>query len=62
MLLLNNLQNVEENILDRNDSRISEMLLLEGDFHLMMQNEGILNAAIQCKIYTKRFDVSPAIL
>lgn len=28
----------------------------------MMQNEGILNAAIQCIIYTKRFDVSPAIL
>ena len=53
MTLLNRLQNVEENILDRNDYRLSEILLF---LRLMMQKTIILNATIQYIFDPKKID------
>ena len=52
MTFLNKLQNVEENNLDRNYSRISEILLYAVTvIHVTMQKT-ILNATIQCMFDT----------
>ena len=55
MALLNNLQNVEENILDRNYSQLSEILLF-GD-PAFNDAKNILNPTIQYIFNARRFDV-----
>ena len=57
MTLLNKLQNVEENILDRNYSQLSEILLFSDSSFNDATNASILNATIQYIVDTKRFDV-----
>ena len=57
MTLLTNLQNVEENILDRNYSRLSEILLFGDSSFNDAKNTSILNSTIQYIFDTKRFDV-----
>ena len=61
MALLNNLQNVEENILDRNYSRLQEVLRFGDSSFNDAKNISILNAAIQYIFDTKRFDDSLAV-
>ena len=61
MALLNNLQNVEEHILDRNYSRLPEVLRFGDSSFNDAQNISILNAAIQYIFDTKRFDDSLAV-
>ena len=57
MTLLTNLQNIAENILDRNYSRISGIFLF-GDYSFNnAKNTSILNSTIQYIFDTKRFDV-----
>ena len=56
MTLLNNHQNVEENILDRNYSRLSEILLFRDSSFNDAKNTSILNSTIQYIFDTKRFD------
>ena len=58
MTLLTNLQNVEENILDRNYSRISEIHLYGDSSFNDVKNTSILNSTIQYIFGTKRFDVA----
>ena len=55
--LLSNLQNTEENILDRNDFRVLEMLLFS-DSSFSDAKKSILNATFQYNFDTKRFHVS----
>ena len=55
--LLDNLQSVGENIHDRNDSQISELLLFGVSSNNDASNTCILNATIQNILATKRFDV-----
>ena len=57
MTLLTNVQNIEENILDRNCSPISEMLLYGDSSFNDSKNTSILNLTIQYIFDTKRFDV-----
>ena len=57
MTLLTNLQNVKENILDRNYSRLSEILLFGDSSFNDAKNTSILNSTIQYILDTKRFDV-----
>ena len=57
MTLLNKLQNVEENILDKNYSQLSEILLFSDSSFNDATNASILNATIQYIVDTKRFDV-----
>ena len=57
MTLLNNLQNVEENILDRNYSRLSEILLFGDSSFNDWKNTNILNATIQYIFDTRRSEV-----
>ena len=57
MTPLTNLQNVEENILDRNYSRLSEILLFGDSSFNDAKNTSILNSTIQYIFDTKRFDV-----
>ena len=57
MKLLTNLQNVEENILDRNYSRFSEILLFGDSSFNDVKNTSILNSIIHYILDTKRFDV-----
>ena len=57
MTLLTNLQNIAENILDRNYSRLSGIFLF-GDYSFNnAKNTSILNSTIQYIYDTKRFDV-----
>ena len=55
--LLDNLQSIGENIHDKNDSQISELLLLGISSNNDASNTCILNATIQYILVTKRFDV-----
>ena len=57
MTLLTYLQNVEENILDRNYSRVSEILLFGDSSFNNAKNTSILNSTIQYIFDAKRFDV-----
>ena len=57
MSLWNNLQNIDENILDRSYSRLSEILLFGDSSFNEAKNTSILNATIQYIYDTKRFDV-----
>ena len=57
MTLLTNLQNVEENILDRNNSQLSEILLFSDTSFNDAKKTSILNFTIQYIFDTKRFDV-----
>ena len=57
MTLLTNFQNVEENILDRNNSRLSDVLLFGDSSFNDAKNTSILNSTIQYIFDTKRFDV-----
>ena len=55
--LLDNLQSIGENIHDKNDSQISELLLFGVSSNNDASNTCILNATIQYILATKRFDV-----
>ena len=55
--LLDNLQSIEENMHDKNDSQISELLLFGVTSNNDAPNTCILNATIQYILATKRFDV-----
>ena len=55
--LLDNLQSIGENIDDKNDSQISELLLFGVSSNNDASNTLILNATIQYIFTTKRFDV-----
>ena len=57
MTLLTNFQNVEENILDRNNSRLSDVFLFGDSSFTDAKNTSILNSTIQYILDTKRFDV-----
>ena len=57
MTLLTYLQNVEENILDGNYSRVSEILLFGDSSFNNAKNTSILNSTIQYIFDAKRFDV-----
>ena len=57
MTLLTKLLNIEENILDRNFSRISETLLYDDSSFSNTRNTTILNSTNQYIFDTKRFDV-----
>ena len=57
MTLWNNVQNIDENILHRNYSRLSEILLFGDSSFNDAKNTSILNATIQNIYDTKRFDV-----
>ena len=54
---LDNLQSIGENIHDKNDSQISELLLFGVSSNNGASNTCILNATIQYILATKRFDV-----
>ena len=57
MTLLSNFQNFDKNILDRNYSKLSEILLF-GDYSFNnAKNTSALNSTIQYIFDTKRFDV-----
>ena len=58
MTLLTNLQHVEENILDRNCSRLSKVVLFGDSSFKNAKNTNILNPTIQYIFDTKRFDVA----
>ena len=55
--LLTNLQNVEENILNINNSRLSEILLFGNSSFNNAKNTSILSSTIQYIFDTERFDV-----
>ena len=55
--LLDNLQSIGENINDKNDSQISELLLFGVSSNNDASNTCNLNATIQFILPTKRFDV-----
>ena len=55
--LLDNLQSIGENIDDKNDSQISELLLFGVSSNNDASNTCILNATIQYIFTTKIFDV-----
>ena len=55
--LLTNLQNVEENNLDKNYSRLSEILLFSDSSFNDAKNTSTLNSTIQYIFDTKRFNV-----
>ena len=58
MSLWSNLQSIDENILDRSYSRLSEILFF-GDYSFNdAKNTSILNATIQYIYDTKRSDVT----
>ena len=57
MTLLDNLQSIGENIHNKNDSQISELLLFGVSSNNDASNTCILNATIQYIMATKRFDV-----
>ena len=57
MTLLANLQNIEENIFDRHNSRLSEIILFGDSSFNYAKNISILNSTIQYIFDTKRFDV-----
>ena len=54
--LLDNLQNIGENIHDKNDFQFSEFLLLVVSLNNDASDTCILNATIQYMLITKRFD------
>ena len=55
--LLDNIQSIGENIHDKNDSQISELLLFCVSSNNDASNTCILNATIQFILPTKRFDI-----
>ena len=57
MTLLTNLKNVKEKILERNYSRLSEILLFSDSSFNDAKKTSILNSTIQYIFDTKRFDV-----
>ena len=56
-ILLDNLQSIEENIHDKNDSQILELLPFSVSSNNDASNTCILNATFQYILATKRFDV-----
>ena len=54
---LDNLQSIGENIHDKNDSQISELLLFDVSSNNDKSNTCILNATIQYILAIKKFDV-----
>ena len=56
MTFLNNLQSVEEDIFDRNNSRPSEILLFGDYLFNNAKNTSVLNATIRYIFDNKRFD------
>ena len=56
--LLDNLQSIRENIHDKNDSQISELILFGVSSNNDASNTWMLNATTQYILATKRFDVA----
>ena len=56
-IFINNIQNINENILSRSDSKISETLLFDISPFNDAKNRYILNTTIDNILSTKRFDV-----
>ena len=56
-ILLDNLQSIEENIHDKNDSQILELLPFSVSSNNDASNTCILNVTFQYILATKRFDV-----
>ena len=56
MTFLNNLQSVEEDIFDRNNSRLSEILLFGDSLFNNAKNTSVLNPAVRYIFDNKRFD------
>ena len=57
LTLLNNLQNIGENIIERNYSRFSKILLFGDSSFNDAKKKSILNATIRHTFDTKRFNV-----
>ena len=55
---MDNLQSIRENIHDKNDSQISELILFGVSSNNDASNTWMLNATTQYILATKRFDVA----
>ena len=56
LTLFNKLQSIDENILSKDDSKISKVLLLGDDSFNDVKNTSVLTASIEYILSTKRFD------
>ena len=56
MTFLNSLQSVDEDIFDRNNSRLSEILLFGDSLFNNAKNTSVLNPAVRYIFDNKRFD------
>ena len=57
LILINNIWNIDNNILNLNDPRFSEMLLFGNSSFNNTKNTSILNTAIEYIVSSKRFEV-----
>ena len=58
LTLFNKLQSIDENILRKNDSKISKVLVFGDDSFNEVKNTSVLTASIEYILSGKRFDVS----
>ena len=57
LILINNIRNIDNNILNLNDSRFSEVLLFGNSSFNNTKNISILNTTIEYIVSSKRFEV-----
>ena len=57
LILINNIRNIDNNILNLNDSRFSEVLLLVNFSFNNTKNTSILNTTIEYIVPSKKFEV-----
>ena len=57
LILINNIRNIDNNILNLNDSRFSEVLLFGNSSFSNTKNTSILNTTIEYIVSSKRFEV-----
>ena len=57
LILIDNIQNIDNNILNLNDSRFSEMLLFGNSYFNNTKNASILNTTVEYIVSSKRFEV-----
>ena len=57
LILINNIQNIDNNILNLNDSRFSEVLLFGNSSFNKTKNTSVLNTTIEYIVSSKRFEV-----
>ena len=57
LILINNIRNIDNNILNLNDSRFSEVLLFGNSSFNNTKNTSILNTTIEYIVSSKRFEV-----